>query len=183
MERFMARFNFHPFENLKGGQVSSSKIDPTEGAETQSLHLMAKVLTAAACGDLQQIICYVHEGADVWGSDYDERTALHLAASEGQEKVLLYLLKLAKGTIDPACFLSPRDRWDRTPLDDAMSGGHDECAKHLKESGAIRGDGEKNKIKYDRSSTLTSPVVLSPKLLARMQSGLSMSGSPTSPLP
>jgi glutaminase len=54
-------------------------------------------------------------------ADYDDRTALHLAAAEGQLEVVRYLL--AAGA-DPR----PVDRWGGTPLSDAESNGHTEIA-------------------------------------------------------
>jgi len=47
--------------------------------------------------------------------DYDGRTALHLAASEGQTVILRFLLQIAK--VDQTI----RDRWGRTALDDART--------------------------------------------------------------
>lgn len=62
----------------------------------------------------------------VWRTgDYDGRTALHLAASEGHAPVLGYLL---------CCGASPhaQDRLGFTPLDDAQREGHVECAQLLR---------------------------------------------------
>jgi len=47
--------------------------------------------------------------------DYDGRTALHLAASEGQTVILRFLLQIVK--VDQTI----RDRWGRTALDDART--------------------------------------------------------------
>jgi len=57
------------------------------------------------------------EGADVNEGDYDRRTALHLAASEGQLDVVRLL-------IERGADVSARDRWGGTPLDDARRHGH-----------------------------------------------------------
>ncbi len=51
-------------------------------------------------------------GADITCSDYDGRTALHLAACEGQ-------VDAARLLIAAGCELQPKDRWSNTPLDDA----------------------------------------------------------------
>jgi glutaminase len=49
--------------------------------------------------------------------NYDGRTALHLAASEGHLSIVQYL-------IESGCFIDiiPKDRWGNTPLDDAIRG-------------------------------------------------------------
>ena len=47
-------------------------------------------------------------------SDYDHRTPLHLAASEGLLPVVVFLLE------DAGAEHSPTDRWGGTPLDDAV---------------------------------------------------------------
>jgi glutaminase len=53
-----------------------------------------------------------HDVARVSAGDYDRRTALHLAASEGLLEVVTYLV--AEANTDP----SPVDRWGGTPLDE-----------------------------------------------------------------
>lgn len=50
-------------------------------------------------------------------SDYDQRTALHLACSEGQPHMVNYLIT------QPGIALAPTDRWGMTPLDDAKRNG------------------------------------------------------------
>lgn len=50
--------------------------------------------------------------------DYDKRTALHLAAAEGRIETVKFLVNIAKVKIDA------RDRWERTPLDDAQTFGY-----------------------------------------------------------
>ena len=61
------------------------------------------------------------------GTDYDQRTALHLAATEGHLEVVRFLVEVAKVSV------SCRDRWDLTPLDDAIYFKHDEIAVFLQD--------------------------------------------------
>eukprot|EP00966_Prymnesium_polylepis_P229785 5316879-Prymnesium_polylepis.1 len=56
----------------------------------------------------------------------DKRTAIHLAASEGNLEVVKFLVDEAG--IDP----SPEDRWGGTPLDDAKRQSHTAVMEYLK---------------------------------------------------
>ena len=51
---------------------------------------------------------------NVTKGDYDERTAMHLACSDGQFHIVEYFLEM-----DLFHELNVRDRWNNTPMDDA----------------------------------------------------------------
>ena len=54
--------------------------------------LAYKLCTAAYKGDLQALKSLALKGADLEVSDYDGRTAIHLAASENKTEVVKWLL-------------------------------------------------------------------------------------------
>ena len=94
---------------------------------------------AASKGDIAQLRMMVAHGLDVNDGDYDRRTALHLAASEGVLEAVQFLIGEAKADN------SPIDRWGGTPLDDAIrsssnpGSGHHATVVFLKAMGAKRG--------------------------------------------
>ena len=95
---------------------------------------------AAAAGDLQTLRDIHAAGGDINLGDYDKRTAIHLAASDGLLDVVTLLVE------ELGAVHSPVDRWGATPLDDALRHGHKDVFAYLKSVGAKRG-------KVDCSST------------------------------
>ena len=65
--------------------------------------------------------------------DYDQRTALHLAASNGRLTVVACLVDELGANV------SPIDRWGGTPLDDAVRHSHTDVREFLEGKGALRG--------------------------------------------
>lgn len=79
-------------------------------------------------------------GADLSAVNYDHRTALHIACSEGKADMVKHLLLSGAA-------VHIRDRNDRTPLMDAISNDHHDiiklllkCGSHM--TGSARGVGE-----------------------------------------
>ena len=72
---------------------------------------------AASQGDLDEVRSLLAVGIEPGQSDYDGRTALHLASAEGHADVVGFLLGCGA---DP----EPVDRWGGTPLADAERHGH-----------------------------------------------------------
>jgi ankyrin repeat protein len=86
---------------------------------------------AAGKSDLDELRRVIKKDPDcVCGVDYDGRSALHVAASEGHVSVVEILLSNDSSNINSV------DRWKRTPLFDAVDHGHEEAAKLLRSKGA-----------------------------------------------
>ena len=67
-------------------------------------------------GEAAEVESLLEDGADPCAADYDQRTALHLACSEGHEAAVAVLIKAGAP-------LSVTDRWGHTPADDARRKG------------------------------------------------------------
>lgn len=115
-------FNFHNYDNIVGGL--HGKKDPRVDANAVRRNLGVDLCWAASEGDLAGIKRLLISGASLDDADYDGRTALHLAAAEGQLEVVRYFL-------DHGIKVSPKDRWGNTPFDDAVRAGHKKVANLL----------------------------------------------------
>ena len=89
--------------------------------------------------------------------DYDGRTALHVAASEGRLALVRYLLNLGAQ-------INVSDRWGGSPLDDAMRHRHDAVQSLLRSSGGrlgVSGHGEALILAASRGDSATVEALLS----------------------
>ncbi|MGH0166164.1 UNVERIFIED_CONTAM: hypothetical protein FKN15_050459 [Acipenser sinensis] len=86
-------------------------------AESEGYQIM-NVLLAAYRGDVRSLRRYLLSGADVNSVDYDGRSALHVAASEGHLEVIKFLIENA-GADHMAT-----DRWGNTPLQESLRYKH-----------------------------------------------------------
>lgn len=116
-----------------GPKEAATVVQSDEGMTVLSVQEFAmgcSVLHQAALGNklvLEKI--FLERPALVNFRDYDRRTAMHIAASEGQLGICKYLVK--KGARINRC-----DRWGGCPLDDAHRHKHADVVKYLRSQGA-----------------------------------------------
>ena len=124
--KLIQRFNFHNYDSL------TKKLDKIDHRllknETKMIGVMA-VCTAASQGDLYEIQRLESSGVPLDEGDYDARTGIHLAASEGHTDVVRYF-------IEKRVDVNPKDRWGGTPLSDATRGNHTKVIELLEKNGA-----------------------------------------------
>ena len=92
---------------------------------TRPSEIAVDLCNAAATGDLGSLRALMATGAGMNHGDYDKRTPLHLAASEGQLDVVRFLNEEAHTP------MSPYDRWGSTPFDDAVRHSHKEVIAYV----------------------------------------------------
>ena len=120
----------HRFDSGKGYKTKQSELDDVERyvAGCMLLRHVARGEREQAkklCNDDIRLVNY---------RDYDRRTALHLAASEGRLGIVVDLLN--KGARP-----NRADRWGGSPLDDALRHRHHAVAAELRKRGARLGAG------------------------------------------
>eukprot|EP00581_Thalassiosira_minuscula_P019166 CAMPEP_0183734700 /NCGR_PEP_ID=MMETSP0737-20130205/44567_1 /TAXON_ID=385413 /ORGANISM="Thalassiosira miniscula, Strain CCMP1093" /LENGTH=607 /DNA_ID=CAMNT_0025968265 /DNA_START=54 /DNA_END=1877 /DNA_ORIENTATION=- len=106
----------------------------TFGSSSQATNFIA----AASEGDMEEVATLLRLGnVDVNGGDYDRRTALHLAAGNGHDRIIEFLCEAGAN-------VNVVDRWGGKPLDDAQLQGHVDCVELLQKYGAKNGKNSEN---------------------------------------
>ena len=127
-------YNFHNFDNMIN--CVDSKENPRR-RETNNDKNVEHLIKYTSRGDLHSIKRLQFAGISLEEGDYDNRTALHLAASNGHYNVIKYF-------IEQEINLNPIDRWGGTPLDDATRENHTDIVTLLQDNGAISNKQDKN---------------------------------------
>eukprot|EP00184_Porphyridium_aerugineum_P002671 CAMPEP_0184695846 /NCGR_PEP_ID=MMETSP0313-20130426/3348_1 /TAXON_ID=2792 /ORGANISM="Porphyridium aerugineum, Strain SAG 1380-2" /LENGTH=1119 /DNA_ID=CAMNT_0027154373 /DNA_START=331 /DNA_END=3690 /DNA_ORIENTATION=- len=111
------------------GQRSSS-VANSEASSLRQTALEMELLEFCARGFLDLVRERLMAGASAAKADYDLRTPLHLAASEGHEAVAELLIMNGAN-------MYALDRFGRSPIDDAIKNGHREVLKVFRSAGAV----------------------------------------------
>ncbi|CAK7344195.1 unnamed protein product [Dovyalis caffra] len=92
------------------------------------MQLIGNFLSFASRGDRVGLNQMLRDGISPNVQDYDKRTALHLAASEGHAPIVELLLHYRAN-------VNLKDRWQRTPLTDARLYGYRDICRILEVNG------------------------------------------------
>ena len=128
--KIIKMFNFHLFDNIemttttKGNSRKSNDRDESSAEE---------IIKYSSVGDVNALRQLRIKNIDLSLVDYDRRTPMHLAASNGHLNVVRYLYESGVRDVNPV------DRWLGTPYDDAVREGHHEIAEFLKSVGGRKG--------------------------------------------
>lgn len=166
---------------IRHNQMEVQMILVKAGTKVGGISTACQMCEVAARGDVDTLHILCGCGVDPNTSDYDNRTALHLAASNGQLTVLDYLL-----SIQPPIDVNPVDRLGGTPLSDAirhnnpvatrmleMAGGMKHGDPRLEEIGFGQEQRRKARAKQERHAAVLVKVAESPET-ASMDSAQNM---------
>jgi glutaminase len=132
--QFSKLFNYHHFDqhsaiekinNNCNDKISNSSTI-LQGIETNQINTY-KIILLASVGDLDGLRRMFLKGCNLITSDYDQRTPLHLAASNGHLNIVKFLCSIYKFSE-----ISILDRWDHSPYDDAVKSEHKDIVDFLK---------------------------------------------------
>ena len=116
------KFNFHQYDNII---PNHNKLDPRIGNTINDTDNFTLACYASANGDYHTLHSLYMRGIDLNTPDYDGRTPLHLACSEGKLEIVKFLVDTCKIPINT------KDRWSNTPLDDCIREGHSDIKDYL----------------------------------------------------
>lgn len=108
------------------------------GGKFGSSSLSINLFNACVEGDVEEVRSLLEFGKiDLSESDYDRRTPLHIAASEGQTEIVELLCE--KGAD-----VNAKDRWGSRPIDGAIEANYEECIQLIEKFGGKRGSSSKS---------------------------------------
>uniref|UniRef100_A0A3Q3KQR9 glutaminase n=2 Tax=Monopterus albus TaxID=43700 RepID=A0A3Q3KQR9_MONAL len=130
-QELVSYFNFHNYDNLRH---FTKKHDPRRRSDDDPNKSVVSLMFAAYSGDVSALRRFALSAVNMDQTDYDSRTALHVAAAEGHVETVIFLTQVCK--VNPHM----KDRWGNTPLDDAMQFGHGAIVSVLQEYQSVYHD-------------------------------------------
>ncbi|XP_028756660.1 potassium channel SKOR [Neltuma alba] len=122
---FSDKFGSSPlFEAIKNGHEEASSLLVDAGATLTMDHAGNFLCMTVANKELSLLRRVLDYGINPNARNYDQRTPLHIAASEG-------LCKMAELLLEAGASVLSKDRWGNTPLDEAHMGGNRNMIKML----------------------------------------------------
>ena len=128
-KRLAGRYKLHAFDSMVG--LRDDRLDPRRNLYESHYSGVIAFCAAAKDGDLIEMRGLIARGLPPNSKDYQDRTALHVAARYKRLAAVQYLLELGVDT-------SLLDSWGRTALDDAIEAGDATIISLLKEHGATQ---------------------------------------------
>ncbi|PAA50557.1 hypothetical protein BOX15_Mlig000563g4 [Macrostomum lignano] len=109
------KFAFHNYDSLLH---STAKLDPRRTTQESRSQEIVSLLFSAQNNDVTALRRVCMAGVDMNQTDYDGRSALHIAAAEGHCDVVSFLLEFGQADY------SIKDRWGVTPYQEALRFNH-----------------------------------------------------------
>lgn len=118
-------------EAIKNGHDHVASLLVKEGASLDIENAGGVLCTAVTRGDSEYLKRLLSYGVHPNSKDYDQRTPLHVAASEG-----LYLM--AKLLVEAGASVLSKDRWGNTPLDESRICGNKNLIRLLENAKSVQ---------------------------------------------
>jgi glutaminase len=151
-EMLTSKYRVNIFDQLvysdQAVEINASGRAPAAVTLEQSL-MQYELCSAAATGDADKIAELLKCGADPNVADYDIRTALHIACSDGKEEAVGLLLEAGANVL-------VRDRWGSTPYDDAARKGYNHIVRMLEEH--LVSQGHRIPVSAPRADEVSAPA-------------------------
>lgn len=115
------------YEAIKNGHDRIASLLVKEGASLNIDDAGSVLCSAVVRGDSDFLKRLLSNGIDPNSKDYDHRTPLHVAASDG-------LYQMTKLLIEAGASVFIKDRWGHTPLDEGRKNGNKKLLKVLEDA-------------------------------------------------
>ncbi|KAG8383669.1 hypothetical protein BUALT_Bualt04G0037900 [Buddleja alternifolia] len=119
------------FEAIKNGHEIVALLLSKEGALLKIDNAGSYLCTLVSRGDSDLLRRVLSNGIDPNSRDYDQRTPLHIAASQG-------LFLMAKLLLEAGAGVFSKDRWGNTPVDEGRMCGNKNMIRLLEEAKAAQ---------------------------------------------